>query len=457
LTQEHVCNEPGDIEAWLELALISIDFDLNCADVIAYNKALYVLSRALEANPTVATLWIFYIGLYYHDKSEIGDDDLFFHAIENSKGSYELLLLYINSRTTIQERMKAYDLALGALINAGEHSQDQSARILDVVLKMVDFICVAKLTQYLHIWVENVVNTSSTSVLTCLTPEDCCILMVACAYAVAFAQLPRNCILRLGCRQQLPWNIDWSKLSEVQEGSKDLVLKMMEAGLQCDSILSQEVSERVMAINYLKCLALYYGSEHALLTSRQIMERHPTFIEVILFIVHLEGEKGWKNVFQKALQSFTERSSDQQRLWYQYAVHMLSAEGRVGAMTVLHQCAAAACQGSNGWDFIGSDGMAGTGEGLQLYTRKFLKPDDSCMIGREAVFSWMNLALYELLVGNEVDAQISLEKSMKAADIWEDVFHCWKELAVFIRFRKAGQEQATAIFDLLDRLVNNSG
>lgn len=49
--------------------------------LLACEQALYVLSRALEANPTVATLWIVYIGLFYHGKGEIGDDDLFFHAV----------------------------------------------------------------------------------------------------------------------------------------------------------------------------------------------------------------------------------------------------------------------------------------------------------------------------------------------------------------------------------------
>jgi len=67
------------------------------------------------------------------------------------------------------------------------------------------------------------------------------------------------------------------------------------------------------------------------------------------------------------------------------------------------------------------------------------------------VFSWMNLALYEMLSGNEVDAQFALEKSLKAAVIWEDLQHCWKELASFIRISKTGQEQASAILDLLDR------
>lgn len=365
-----------------------------------------------------------------------------------------MLLLYINSRTTFPERLKAYELALEALVNDGEHSEEQSACILDVAIQMLDCICVAKVTQLLHMWSEDVVNTSSTSasVLTCLTPEDCCILMVACAYAVAFGQLPQNYLLRLGCRQQLPWDLDWSRCSEVQEGSKDLVLKVMEAGMHCASVLSQEVSEQVMAINYLKCLALYHGSEHALRISRRIMERHSTCLELVLLIVHLEREKGWKEVFQQALHSSSKGSTDQQRLWYQYAVHMLNAEGSVGAMNILHQCGTAACQGLTEWEnFIGSGEADPTRKALQLNTRRFEKADGSCVFGREVVFAWMNLALYEMLSGNKVDAQFALEKSMKAAVIWEDVLHCWREMAAFIRFSKSGQEQASAIMDLLDR------
>lgn len=365
-----------------------------------------------------------------------------------------MLLLYINSRTTLPKRLKAYELALEALVNVGEQNQEHSACILDVVIQMLDCMCVAKVTQLLHTWSEDVVDTSSTSasVLACLTPEDCCILMVACAYAVAFGQLPLNYLLRLGCRQQLPWDLDWSRRSQIQEGSKDLVLKVMEAGMHCASVSSQEVSEQVMAVNYLKCLALYNGSEHALRISWQIMERHSTCLELVLLIVHLEREQGWAEVFQQALQNSSKGATSQQRLWYQYAVHMLKAEGSVGAMNVLHQCATAARQGLTEWeDLAGSDQVDGTRKALQLNTRKFEKVDGSYMVGREAVFAWMNLALYEMLSGNEVEAQFALEKSMKAAVMWEDVLHCWKEMASFIRISKTGQEQASAILDLLDR------
>lgn len=38
LKQDHVRDNPGDVEAWLELALAQIDFDLNCTDTDAYNE-----------------------------------------------------------------------------------------------------------------------------------------------------------------------------------------------------------------------------------------------------------------------------------------------------------------------------------------------------------------------------------------------------------------------------------
>ena len=37
MEQELVIKEPGDVEAWLELGLTHIDFDLNCVDMDAYN------------------------------------------------------------------------------------------------------------------------------------------------------------------------------------------------------------------------------------------------------------------------------------------------------------------------------------------------------------------------------------------------------------------------------------
>jgi hypothetical protein len=44
-------------------------------------QALYILSRALEANPTVVVLWVVYIGLFYNKESNIGTDDMFHHAV----------------------------------------------------------------------------------------------------------------------------------------------------------------------------------------------------------------------------------------------------------------------------------------------------------------------------------------------------------------------------------------
>nr|PNR52505.1 hypothetical protein PHYPA_008879 [Physcomitrium patens] len=452
--EKHVDKEPEDIEAWLELALTRIDFDLHCTDIDAYNEALCVLSRALEANPTVATLWVVYIGLFYQGKSEIGEDDLFFHAIQNSKGSYELLLLYINSRTTLSDRLRAYEVALEALVDVGDRRQDQSAYILDVIIQMLDFMCVAKVTHQLHTWAENFANpsTSTASLLVCLTPEDRCIMMVACAYAIAFGQLSQHFLIHSGCKQQMPWDIDWSRCSHVQKDSKDLVLKVMEAGMRCVAVFSQEECEQVMAVNYLKCLALYNAPEAALRIGREIVERHPTCVELVLVLVRLEKKEGWIDVFKHALQISSKNVTGLQRLWYQCAVHMLDAEGSSGALDILYQCGIASLRSSPEENSDHLYPGHATRKGLQLNTRRFEKADSSCPLEcREAVFAWMNLALFEMLSGNMVDAQFALEKSMKAAVLKEDVMQCWKEMTSFIRFNQTGLEQANAISDLLDK------
>lgn len=45
LKQKHVDKEPEDIEAWLELALTRIDFDLHCTDIDAYNEVSQLQSK----------------------------------------------------------------------------------------------------------------------------------------------------------------------------------------------------------------------------------------------------------------------------------------------------------------------------------------------------------------------------------------------------------------------------
>lgn len=44
-------------------------------------QALKVLSRAIEADPTSALLWIVYLLIYYSNQKCIGKDDMFQYAV----------------------------------------------------------------------------------------------------------------------------------------------------------------------------------------------------------------------------------------------------------------------------------------------------------------------------------------------------------------------------------------
>ena len=380
--------------------------------------------------------------------------------INHSKGSYELLLLYINSRATLTDRLKAYELAIESLTtNRPIGSQEEhSACILDLVIQMLDCMCVSKMTSLLHSWANDLVNTEGTSVslLACLTSKDCCIMRVACAYAVTFGHLPQDVILRVGCKQQLPMGVDWDRRSQLQEGSKVLTLKLMQASISCALVLAQQESQKAMAVNYLQTLVLFCGIDAALQVGWELVRKHPACIELVLLVVRMECEQGWTKVFKQALQNWPHTSTGQQRLWNQYAVHMLQIEGNSAALDILHQCAVAAAQRVGHeelsmHDFSSSQEEV-TREALQLNASSFEKADGSpSQSGEDAEFAWMNLALFEMLLGNTSDAYIALEKSMKEAVRKEDAWHCWKEMAAFTRLRKGCHKQVFCVSDLLDR------
>ena len=381
--------------------------------------------------------------------------------VMNSQGSYELLLLYINSRTTLKDRLEAYNLALQQLTaKKVEDQEEQSAWILDVVIQMLDCMCTAVETPLLHSWAEDLAdNGDNTSpLLGYLTPPDSCIMRVGCAYAIAFGRLPRQFLLHVGCKQQFPFELEWNRRSSVQEGSTKLVLKLMDVGRSCPLVSAHEESRQVMAVNHVQCRALYLGINQALIMGHELLTVHPGCLEIVLLVAHMEGEKRWMKVFEQALQNWPKGSAGLQRLWNQYTVHMLKSEGTNAALHVLYQCA------SQGMSSGSSDkGKIACGQleyevdavkqALEVKTKVFKKPDGSCvLVGQEVVFAWMNLALFCMLTGESAHAQIALQCSMKAAVNREDVRHCWKEIVAFNLHGKVDTaKQVGRVYDLLDR------
>ncbi|CAM6010772.1 unnamed protein product [Sphagnum balticum] len=454
VAEEHVLKHPGDIEAWLELALTIIDYDLTCQDVDAQKEALYILSRALEANPSVVVLWVVYIGLFYNRESSIGIDDMFHHAVGFNPASYELWLLLINSRLKLGDCLDAYKLALQGLCSLEEEDrEEQSACILDLTLQMLNCMCIASQTLMLNGWVDELVNHegSNRRILAFLIPNDSCILWVGCAYAVAFGELPREFVQRFGCNQELPFDLNWDRRSEVQHGTGGPAIKLLHAGMNCLVGVAEQQSQHALAVNYVQCLSLYRGLNQALMMAHQLWERHPGCLELVLLVARLEGNKGGVAMFEQAVRCWPQPRVGLQRLWNQYALHVLQWEGKSSALHVLYRCASrASALDSSALRDLREDSKVR--DSLVSIAENDNSDGNFSSIGEDAVFAWLNLALFEALSGERGHAQAAVERSLKAAVSREDVRHCWREMAALTLLSDVGDlRQPSHVLDLLDR------
>ncbi|CAK9274570.1 unnamed protein product [Sphagnum jensenii] len=417
-------------------------------------QALYILSRALEANPTVVVLWVVYIGLFYNKESNIGTDDMFHHAVGFNPNSYELWLLFIHSRPKLGDCLDAYKLALQSLCSLEENDQEeQSACLLDLALQMLNCMCVSSQTSLLHGWVDALADpkVSNRGLLALLTPNDSCVLWVGCAYAVAFGELPHEFVRRLGCNQLLPFELNWDRRSEVQEGSGARVIKLLNAGMNCLVGTAHQRSQHALAVNHVQCLALYHGLNQALMMAHRQWEMHPSCVELVLLVARMEGKTGGVAIFEKALQHWPHHQVGLQQLWNQYAVHVLQWGGKSSALRVLYQCAsrATAVNVSASWELRQDSKVR---DALEFIAENNMSNGSFGSIGCDAVFAWLNLALFEVLSGDRGHAQAAVERSMKASISSEDVRHCWREMAALTVLGDVDNvRQPNHVLDLLDR------
>ncbi|THG13836.1 hypothetical protein TEA_014314 [Camellia sinensis var. sinensis] len=118
-------------------------------------EALKVLFRALEANPSSAVLWVVYLHIYYSNEKSIGKDDLFCFGVELNKGSYELWLMYINSRIQLDQRFTDNDQTLEmALLNLKRKGRIEALKVLFRALEANPSSAVLWVV-YLHIYYSN--------------------------------------------------------------------------------------------------------------------------------------------------------------------------------------------------------------------------------------------------------------------------------------------------------------
>ncbi|KAL3696716.1 hypothetical protein R1sor_010792 [Riccia sorocarpa] len=469
-----------DVEMWVELALNLIDFDLATDKHKERDEALCILSRGLETKQQSVTLWMAYCCIFHTRRDNPGKDDMFHFAIQYIPGSYELWLLYINSRHDLPSRLDAYERAIVALAEkrtqGADVDVDSSACLLDITLQMLYCMCFSGATQESLAWVEDLIydtadegncrRGSTSALLSHLTRRDLCILWVTCAYLSACEEIPLAVIRRLGCRQELPYTLDWRAPAVSEKRASVSTLRIFStAGSSRKGCLSLEDPHfptakgndhcrEVLGVNYVQCLALYEGWQSAGRLSQQLINLYPTSVELVILHARIQerlgGIRQGLDVFGRAISRWPVGQPGVLRLWNQYAAHGLVWVGKSSALEVLSRSVASlvkrfsdqfqeklSAPQMSGRTVASSENVATWNDVkehyLTLTTPSSGRPDESGSVQawdeEDMVYGLINLALVEALSGDPVAAQSTISRATKIAVSERESRQCWKELA----------------------------
>ncbi|KAL7228845.1 hypothetical protein ACSBR2_007518 [Camellia fascicularis] len=417
-------------------------------------EALKVLARALEANPSSAVLWVVYLHIFYSSEKSIGKDDLFRFGVELNEGSYELWLMYINSRIQLEDRLVAYNTALLTLFRhasaTGSDAVHASACILDLFLQLVNCLCISgnvgKAIEKIYGLFPSTKDSDEphslllSDILPCLTLYDKCIFWLCCVYYIVYKKLPDAIVQQFECGKELS-EIEWPSthltVDEKQQAVTLMEMAVDSLALYIDSgsLESESTLEaaHMFALNHIKCIAVLEGLECSKNLLDKYTKLYPSCLELVLMSARMAeddfGDLGFVG-FEEALNNWPEDVPAVQCIWNQYAEFALQ-NGRFDFVKELMnrwfhsvwqvQYSRYEVDLMDGENSLGSLDLAST-----------LNPDAWFCNSSEIdiVFGLLNLSLHKLLQNDLVEARIAIDRALKVAT--EDYKHCVKEHAMFL-------------------------
>ena len=128
---------------------------------------------------------------------------MFHHAVQHTKCSYELWLLFINNRLQMDQILQSYKSTIITLCQNA--CVDKIVPfVLDIVLQMLNFISMSDCKHKAMTWIDELLYCSSENygkgqsefssiftVLPYLRNTDACVLMVYCTYFRVYGKLPK--------------------------------------------------------------------------------------------------------------------------------------------------------------------------------------------------------------------------------------------------------------------------
>ncbi|XP_042954237.1 uncharacterized protein LOC122290554 isoform X2 [Carya illinoinensis] len=453
----------------VEMALIILNQEVN--NIEGVKKALDVLSRALETDPTSVTLWIFYLLIYYSNTKSVGKDDMFSHAVKHNEGSYELWLMYINSRTQFDGRLVAYDASIKALCrHASASDRDRmrdSACILDLFLQMMDCLRmsgnVEKAIQRSYgLFPEMKISNepfslSHSDILACLKISDKCVLWVCCVYLVIYRKLPDAVVERFECEKEL--EIEWPFVDLIDDEKQRAVELVEAAASSVDSYLYSEShksesnlrSAQLFAVNLIRCLVALDCLEQVRNLLDKYIKLYPSCLELVLISARtLKRDFGDLSFsgFEDALRNWPKEAPGIHCIWNQYVEYALQNASLDFAKELIirwfHSIWEGQCHQSRLSEAV-DGGNSSLSQGLGSNASP--ETSNSNPNGIDLMFGYLNLSLQKLLLNNHIEAQLAIDWAMKAATP-EWFKHCLREHAMFLLIAKLSLKEDSPIIGI---------
>ncbi|KAH7307467.1 hypothetical protein KP509_22G060700 [Ceratopteris richardii] len=490
----HQSGVSKDTESLLEAALELIDYDIEVQKLELRKQVLYVLSRGLEVNPCSVPLWVVYLKLFCRWQHDSNNDDLFLSAVQHNNGSYELWMMFINTRRHIKDRLEAYESAIVTLGRSGDPQYhalgNKSCLLLDLSLQKLNFLCMADMKQEAVIWINNLSRlasedsqdydrddaSSAWTILTCLTRSDLCVLWICCAFVILRSRLPDIVAERLGYKQQLFFHDIWPD-SEKPLGSASEVMRLMQTAashgtgcmkLDVNEFQEKEINEAKKAFiaSYVQCAAVCEGLDCSFGIADKYFKNFSSSVELTLLRARLErhyrGESASLDTFEVAISCWPLDQSGKMRLWNQYIGFAFEAKGTKFLSCLMIRCANEIYNSDSYKSLYGKfdshlSGLVDNVEKLDEHTpitssevsiffqkacetlpvivrRQMMKTagfSGQQFSYQDAAYAFLNLAFFETLNKNQIAARYALQSSLNVAVDSDSMIHCLQEIAVF--------------------------
>ncbi|CAI9302802.1 unnamed protein product [Lactuca saligna] len=407
-----------DTDQPLEMALLKLTRDVNKQK--GRREALIVLARALEEHPTSVLLWIVYLHIYYSNQKSIGKDDLFHYAVEHNDSSYELWLMFINSREKLDDRLHGYNTAMSALSRHAIVLDFNSACILDLFLQMINCLVssgkVNNAIRKVYDLIPSTKNPSDFDIQSHLTTSDKYVLWICSIYLIMYKKLPETILQQFECPKELP-GLQWHSVNLTPD-EKQQVVALME--LISDSLTLEESHSHLFALNHIRCTAVLEGFESTKNLLNRYLQLYPSSMELVLLSIRVNefDSVNVDSAFEHALTNWAGKPGVQ-CIWNQYAENALRNEKTDFAKEIMER-----------W-VLNSSSQS------------------------DVVFGLLNLSLHKQLQNEHTEAQIAIQQALEVASV-KDYIHCVSEHAMFFQKNRFDLSKPVGFLTRLNRYVTDS-